>query len=898
MINMANEKKYKFSVVTAVYNIEQFLEEAIESVINQDIGFEENVQLILVDDGATDKSGEICDRYYKKYPENIVVIHKENGGASSARNEGLKHVKGEYVNFLDGDDKLSEDALRMVYKQFGAWKEKVDLITIPVCFFDAEKGEHVLNNKFAEGTRIIDLEEEYDKPLLSVSASFIKREVIQKYCFDEQLAYAEDGKVVIQILLERKKYGVVKETKYLYRKRGGGEESAIQYSLKNKKWYLDYIKGFALWALLYVKEIEKEIPLFVQFTIMYDLQWRFRTPVSPETVLTEEECQEYYGLLKQALQLIEDEIIISQKYLTIEYKLYVLRFKHGRMPEYEYQGNDIRYFYDNVTISWESWYATKIEFIKFEKEAVEIEGKMSFPNHSCEDDIKIYVKLNEKLIECEKVKRNDNMMSMGKNISFEIGFKVNLIPDPKIENKISFLCEINGLLVQKKEFSFGKFSPLQNHMWNSYFVSKPYILTYLEGTIFLKPYTLFNHMYREGSFLKGLLKLRSKPAYKAVVMRTLCHIYKLFPHKDVWLLSDRINKADDNGEALFEYLNQKKPQNLRYYFAISKESPDYERLKNSGKVIEFLGWKYKWLCLCGAKVISSQGEDYVYHPFAEYSYCYADLMQKSRFVFLQHGVTKDDLSRWLRRFNKNIHMFVTTTIPEYNSIINGKYGYGADVVKLTGFSRYDRLYHDEKRYITIMPSWRAYLVSDTDVHTGKRNVRNGFLTSQYCTMYSELLMNEELLSYAGEHGYTIRFMSHPNMSACTELLSIDSRVEVLQGENIVYRELFAESDLIITDYSSIAFDFAYLRKPILYFQADKDEFFSGSHTYDKGYFEYEEDGFGEVAYDIETLINLMKEYIDTDCKLKERYLKRINETFPYSDRNNSQRVYDAICDLK
>ena len=89
------EIKYKFkvSIVMAVYNVEKYLEEALESVICQDIGFEKNVQIILVDDGTPDRSGEICDAYQKKYPNNIKVIHKTNGGVSSARNEGLKYIE-------------------------------------------------------------------------------------------------------------------------------------------------------------------------------------------------------------------------------------------------------------------------------------------------------------------------------------------------------------------------------------------------------------------------------------------------------------------------------------------------------------------------------------------------------------------------------------------------------------------------------------------------------------------------------------------------------------------------------------------------------------------------------------------------------------------------------------
>ena len=97
---------FKFSVITAVYNVASYLSEAIESILCQDIGFKDSVELILVDDGSTDSSGKICDHYQALYPDNIKVLHKPNGGAASARNAGIALASGRYLNFLDGDDKL------------------------------------------------------------------------------------------------------------------------------------------------------------------------------------------------------------------------------------------------------------------------------------------------------------------------------------------------------------------------------------------------------------------------------------------------------------------------------------------------------------------------------------------------------------------------------------------------------------------------------------------------------------------------------------------------------------------------------------------------------------------------------------------------------------------------
>ena len=95
----------------------------------------------------------------------------------------------------------------------------------------------------------------------------------------------------------------------------------------------------------------------------------------------------------------------------------------------------------------------------------------------------------------------------------------------------------------------------------------------------------------------------------------------------------------------------------------------------------------------------------------------------------------------------------------------------------------------------------------------------------------------------------------------------------------------------------MVFDFAYLRKPVLYYQADKEEFFSGAHTYTKGYFDYERDGFGEVEYDVDSLVDRVIEYMENDCRLKPLYRDRIDATFPYSDQNNCKRIYEAIIEL-
>ena len=115
------------SIIVPIYNSDLYLRKCIDSVLAQTF---QDIQLILVDDGSSDNSGMICDEYAAKY-SNISVIHKENGGQSSARNRGLDIAEGKYVYFLDSDDYLLENAIESLY-------ETAENNNADVVFFEAE----------------------------------------------------------------------------------------------------------------------------------------------------------------------------------------------------------------------------------------------------------------------------------------------------------------------------------------------------------------------------------------------------------------------------------------------------------------------------------------------------------------------------------------------------------------------------------------------------------------------------------------------------------------------------------------------------------------------------------------------------------------------------------------
>ena len=212
------EHKFQFSVIIPVYNVEQYLAETLDSVINQTVGFEENIQIILVNDGSPDDSEKICMEYKEKYPDNIVYVKKENGGVSSARNEGIQYAEGKYVNFLDSDDCWEPKAFERVLKFFDDNYDIIDVVGARKKFFDAKTGYHPLDYKFSV-TKIVDLRDEYEFIQMDVTGAFIKNEAIGDTRFSERLKYGEDACFINTIILEKCMLGVCREAVQLYRKR-------------------------------------------------------------------------------------------------------------------------------------------------------------------------------------------------------------------------------------------------------------------------------------------------------------------------------------------------------------------------------------------------------------------------------------------------------------------------------------------------------------------------------------------------------------------------------------------------------------------------------------------------------------------------------------------------------
>ena len=453
------------------------------------------------------------------------------------------------------------------------------------------------------------------------------------------------------------------------------------------------------------------------------------------------------------------------------------------------------------------------------------------------------------------------------------------LPLPKKCVFVRFFYGKEGEKLPFSAFSFEKFFPLSS-IRGSYCAVGDCLVDFRDGAFRVRRRRFLRHLFAEARFEASLCRRGGRGLFCAA-LRAFYRVARPFV-RGVWLLSDRDDAAGDNGEALFDYLNAHPAKGRKVYFVLDRNSPDYPRLQKKGKVVPCLSVKHLLLYLF-AEVSASSQADRGARAFAVPEL--RDLWTKVRFAFLQHGVTKDDVSAVYGKYAVRPDLFVTCAPRECASVCAGEgYALGDEVV-LTGFARHDLLRDESagRRVITFMPTWRRYCVLGhaADAQT------------DYFRFYSELLCDERLLGAAKRFGYELQFLGHPFMRETDALLPLPPQVKRPEGEERDYNRIFCESALIVTDYSSAAFDFAYLGKPVVYAQFDAAEFFS-THTYTRGYFDYAADGFGPVCGTAEETAQEIILLMRSGCENPEKYAARAADFFAFRDRDNCERIEAAI----
>ena len=837
--------EFDFSIIISTFNSELGIKKSIDSIINQTHAFKK-IEIIIVDNNSDDKTKDICDDYIKKYAHNIKYFQLDENDFVRSINLGIEQSSGTFIASLQPHDYYSKNTLQEIW-EFANKNKDVDVISIPLVFFTNNKKWNYLNYKIKKSKKVNLLNEPKYVQFLGLS-TFIRRNSIEGLKF--KIPHNQGPTIFSEILMNNPTLGITNNGAYFSR----NIDEKIYFLNEDSFFADDYEKYIEInFSRLIEKTLNKfsNVPQFIQFNLINHLRWLLYAEKTPEKLdLTK---------LSEKIKYIDDEIILNNKLLPRNHKIFTCLLKHdfelSEDLKEKLELNTI--FIDNYDIINDKLHLLAS---KLTTELTHVDIFVNGEKINAHEVI--FPQKDEYSLNCRYAKDYsiETAIPINTNEEFELEFKQG---NKKLHIDFSRPCNFS------KTVGYAK--------------TKHYLSLLNKDSIIIKKKTTGKWIKQELKALVHIVKERETGFEKAVPFRIIYMLaYPFLRNKKIWFYMDRPDESDDNGLALFKY-SMKQNEKIDKYFILDSHNKEFDNIKKIGKVIPYKSIKHRILGLFVENIITSHPDNEIIYPFWGGYPFFAGLL-KSNNIFLQHGILKDDISSWLNKSNMNLSFFLVSSAKEYESIFTYPYNYDKNVVQLLGLPRYDTLENQkDKKQIIIMPSWRRNLD-----HKSNEYVKN----NEFFKKFNSLINNERLIEKARENNYEIIFRPHPKVYAYIGLFDRNDYVKI-DYDKERYQTLFNNGSLMITDYSSVSFDFAYLYKPVLYYQYGDDYHFD----IEDSYFDYETMGFGEVVKTEEELVDLTIKYIEKNCELDDEYAKRISDFFIFTDKNNCKRVHDKIKEM-
>lgn len=365
------------------------------------------------------------------------------------------------------------------------------------------------------------------------------------------------------------------------------------------------------------------------------------------------------------------------------------------------------------------------------------------------------------------------------------------------------------------------------------------------------------------------------------------------PRGPVWLVGERPETARDNGRALFEHLRTTRPD-APVYYVITGDSPMRSVVEPLGNVVVHSSWRHRVLMLHAQVLANAYSIKHMlpsrWHPGA---YMRQAAWRTGAYrVYLKHGVHLSPYA--VKRANGGYDLVAAVGEREAEAL-RATSGYGDEVV-VTGLARYDSLVRPATRSRTIlfMPTWRRYLVPTLFSGTDESQVP--YEGSTYQRFVDGLLGSDRLAELLARHDLTLLVVPHYNLRSLLTADHVSSeRVRVLDASTADIPALLRSCDLLVTDYSSVQFDVAYVGTPVVYCHFDAEEYISGHSAF--SWFQVDRDGFGPVVTDVRSTLDEIERYAEADFAREPLYEERVRSVFAWHDRHNAERLTAAIDEL-
>lgn len=856
--------EFGFSVVMALYNAEKDLREAIDSIINQSFGFE-RIQLILVNDGSTDCTLNICKSYRDSYPENVFIIDKENGGVSSARNAGKALASGRYTIFFDGDDLWDADAFQRIYMFFEEHRSEVDVCCCRLKHIgDFEKLEHPLDYKFKKGDRVVDLTK---KPILvqsTIGNAIFKTEIIKDIEFDSKLVAGEDAVFNSMAVLKRLKLGIISSAVFFYR-RNRFDASLSSRSTFRKSWYTNVPKRYYLALIEYSRSVFGEVIPYIQNVILYDIRWR-NYSVKMESILSQEEMDIYRDLMYQTVCALDDIRIIKAKGINQYKKLSMLNLKYGKnILEDSVLGDDGFYTFNGQRVfNLRGNSVLRIGSVEVsEDNKIHIEGFFNDFGLTENDAFQMFSDTNEAYPVTLKSAPKHNLLDFFGNTIAKAYYAMVTVP---VRNKKKYRFVIN---TSNKDTSLNpSFTDdilLTRDVENSFIIRSDYILKYKKCNLEVYRNTFYTRFASNKTLEKELDQKKNKEKIKKYHERFSQNreIEKLKLKNQVCFFTPRSNtELQDNIKQVYDKCDPPK-------IALTKMAPFLkEDLSELGRGI------------FSSKVVVTDDYTYMFRRFQK--------KKGQRYVQLWHaaGAFKKfglDVNENLPSIEKKYHSdydLVCVSSEYVRSTYADAFGISKNVVQALGVPRTDDFYNDAlskeivKKVYDSYPEFRGKKVI---LYAPTFRNAPGQLKTEFVPK-----LDFDTLSKSLPDDCVFAICPHPVMKV--KILP-DHYNNLFEIRDIPTHEMIRAADLLVTDYSSVIFDYSLLNKPMVFFCYDYEDY---NRDF---YLDYETDLPGEIFKNQEEFIN----YLASGDFRKSEKLAAFREKYMGAcDGHSTERIIKAI----
>ena len=809
-------------------------------------------------------------------------------------------VTGKFVTGLESGDTWSEGTLQFVYEQMEK-NPKLSVFMLKKMMQEGQTGAFA-NDSTNKNAIKMNLDTNYNCYPFYLGGTFFEAEFLKKYKFDMKVPVEVERKFFLDLCLQKKKVMFLKDMRYYSY---AGREGDIAFY--EGTYDIDYYtRSFTEFWLPYLEVLEKKygkIPKFIQYHVMFTIRSRIIANLNnrnKHVIETgkEEKCLQMIGIL---LQKIEEDIVFNVKKLseceinnTVKWIYGILRNGDDYRFRMCYHDGTPFYAGGNNVFSSISNLKTNILFMDYRDSKLEIDGSVNALLYSMAEEV--FLTYNGKKIPIVYNERYSHTKVFGISIYKAHSFHATISLDELGEGIMHCMAKIDGELIKIRFMYDSHFSRMSGRFKNSFWFfgrDKQYLMLKEDDGLRVKTSNNNEHKNQEWKLELEMFKSKKKRAWLFLAVRRAYFMAKPFmKRRPIWMYLDKIYKGGDSSEYLYRYASAQKDK-IKHYYLIDRKTSDYKRLKKDGyRPLVRGSIKHRLVFLLADMMVISNSTVFAFNNFGMKNSSYVRDLTDFHVCCVQHGMSVQKIAIAQNRLRDNTRLYFCASEYEIKNLSRPVYDYvGYDALKLTGVPRYDGLVDDDKKQIMISPTWRMQAAAPVRTSEGEQRDYNPlFKESTYYKVFNSLINDPRLIEAAKKYGYKIKYVLHPIVSSQVDDFDKNEFVDIIPAVgDMSYERMFCESSLMVTDFSGIQFDFAYMRKPLVYLH-HKDI----PQHYEEGTFFYDTMAFGEICHDNDELIGILIEYMASGCKMKDEYVKRADDFFYYNDHNNCERIYKEM----